>query len=309
MSTSGFSAVVGDPHGGPNIKISYVHLCTLCVYDGDERFYQGYVAGMQTVCCRCGVRDSEEIYGADVNDPRLMGYGSPEAVACVTVDLYHRIIWDVNRYYERLGVDVRATKRQIKERYQEIDGQQSVEMTYIVKRLLDDDFRDWYDGRPLGKIVIDDQIIDSLRKSINNRISQQLRDGEIEYEDAVQMGGGLIREEDSYDEWGSPEAALDAGPTEGQTRPGRWAWGYYVCRSGSKDFERLAWWQGALASAIAEREEGLKFAVGFLGHSDVAWEVAVLGNRVVAFLNDREWPNEQYVAGAATRVCTLSGGK
>jgi hypothetical protein len=304
---SGNVALVGGPDG--NIEVRYIKLCTACVYDGDGSYYQGYIGGMVGICERCGINTGEEIYDHKANDPRLTGFGPSEATACVTVDLYPRFIWDVNRYYARLGVDPHATKRDLKEAYQRADGQSSPSLTYIIKQLLDDDFRLYYDSRPLGKLVIDDEIVAVLVAAETERVARDLAAGLIDFEDAVGLGGRI--RQDAYEDQLPDDSVLDSGSDEEKdrpVRPGRWAWGYYACRSGNKDFERLAQWQGALAAAIAEREEGLKFAVGFLGHSDVAWEVTVIGYRVVAFLNDSEHPQEQYVAEAASRVVQLTAG-
>jgi len=57
-----FSASVGTADG--NIKVKYIHLCELCVYDGDSIYNQGWLPGANTVCFRCGVRSGEGIFDA-----------------------------------------------------------------------------------------------------------------------------------------------------------------------------------------------------------------------------------------------------
>lgn len=293
------TALVGSSKG--NVAVDYVWLCGAHVYKGDGAYEQGMVPGSGE-CNRCGCRPADVVFTADVEDPRLGGWGPIEAKAGVGLDLVPRFIWDVNRYYRRLGVDPRCSKREIREAYQRANGQESPELTAIVKFLLDDEQRWRYDNLPIGRINIDDQIMNTIRIAESRMASEKIARGEASL---AEMQHLFLNTEEP------DETVLDGGGDEDQDdvppRSSGFNWGHYVWRSGCEDFRRLAEWQGALAAAIGEQRGDISFAVGFVGHADVPFDVTVVGYRVVAFLNDKQPISEDAVAEAATRVVQLKG--
>jgi hypothetical protein len=293
-------AQVGTPSG--NKAVEFIRLCAAHIYNGDDQWACGYVETRNALCERCGENLGPHVFEAGANDPRLGGWGRVEARACVALDLIPRFIWDVNRYYRRLCVHPRASKRLIREAYQALRGQESPELTGIVKFLLNDEDRWRYDNLPIGRINIDEEIMHTIRVAESRAASDKIARGEGDLAQFQHLYVGLDEPSESVVDGGSWEDEDDV-----PTRPyGTWNWGHYIWRSGCQDFPRLAEWQGALAAAIAEREGGIDFAVGFLGHSNVAWDVTVVGYRIVAFLNDRQQPTEQLAQQAASRVVQLS---
>jgi hypothetical protein len=284
----------------------YLRLCEPCFIPSDGAWLYGTVDGATDACVRCGAPAGVYVVHPHAQEPNLMNAHMPaDASTCVALAHYAEIVWDTNRYYADLGVDPRATKREIREALVEhrANGRDSERLTFIVKQLLNDDIRRLYDATPLGSLFYDYEVETAERIAKAAAIAEYRRLG-------MELPEWLARElnEDEAEE--PPETVLDTEDDEVETllsHPSRnvwgWRWAYYVWRSRQDDLWRLARWQEHLISALAQRGERLRIAVGFLG-GDLTqpWEVVPVGYRVVVFLHENESPTEELAHKAASRV-------
>jgi len=69
--------------------------------------------------------------------PVRLGWGPARWSTSMALVPMDRVCHDVNGYYRELGVDWRATKKELKEAYVERDGPNDARLTYVFKQLLD----------------------------------------------------------------------------------------------------------------------------------------------------------------------------
>lgn len=225
--------------------------------------------------------------------PRLVGAGPCEFATTTDVERFPVFVWDVNRYYADLGVPVRATKREIRERYQAIDGHESPRLTFIVKQLLDDGVRARYDAVPYGSVFFDAEIERAVKKRIIEEAAAARAAGEDD---------DAFEEIDLSDSRGKAFSMLDPDAGNGQDALRRWGWSYYLWRSENPEQWRLREWQELLVAALARRRKNTRLAVGFVGGTAPPFGVYTVGYRLVVFLHEDESPTEALAHAAASRV-------
>lgn len=252
--------------------------------------------------------------------PLLMGSGPAECSSCTQLSVVPLIIWDVNGYYRELGVDPRATRRQLREAYQAKDGQSSPRLTYILKQLIDPAIRYAYDCTPLGEVFIDRYVNEMVNRRIVDRVSermQNLRDAGVdlrsideddlkaalEADVVAEMGLGVEDEPDGD----TPDETVDGALPEGQddASPAKFEYSYYLWRARPRQdlcpTDLMVQWQRFLVSALAREGVTLRFAVGLHGDPH-RWVQAEVGYRTVFFLNFQEEPTEALASDVARRV-------
>lgn len=194
------------------------------------------------------------------------------------------IIWDVNGYYRELGVDPRATRREIMRAYVALDGSSSTRLTYIVKQLLNPEVRSAYDACPFGSEFWDDyKQEESYRRTLNlmnEHIAVAESNEEIhEIVDLVQEGIRLAKEAQLR------EPLIDIKSVKEQYDSTHWGWSYYLWNTEIEDIDLLSKWQGELAVHLSRRGVETHFAVGLMeNENDSNWIVKTVGHRIVAFL-------------------------
>jgi hypothetical protein len=280
----------------------YLRLCEPCYLPSDGAWLFGTVDGAIDPCARCGAPAGVYVVHPNAQAPNLINEHFP-AVCSTALDLapYTTLVWDTNRYYGDLGLHPRATKTEIREAYQRLNGQDSQRLTYIVKQLLDDDIRRLYDATPLGAFFYDYTVETWERIAKAATVAEfRMRGEEIPDWLAAQLEDGDEPLETVLDTDDDGVETLVSHPTRNVWG---WRWAYYVWRTRQDDLWRLARWQEHLISALGQRGERLNIAVGFLG-GDLTqpWEVEVVGYRVVVFLHEDASPTEELAHRAASRV-------
>src|SRR5687768_9235720 len=66
--------------------------------------------------------------------PVRLGWGPARWSTCTALVPVERVCHDVNGYYRELGVDWRASRKELMQAYMEKDGQSSVRQTYVFKQ-------------------------------------------------------------------------------------------------------------------------------------------------------------------------------
>lgn len=244
--------------------------------------------------------------------PALMGSGPAECSSCTQLSVVPLNIFDVNGYYRELGVDPRATRKELREAYQAKHGQSSSRLTYIIKQLLDPATRFAYDCTPLGEAFIDRYVEEMVKRKIKTRVSERMQNlhdlgvdldgvdaGSLEDDVASEMGFGLKED--------TPDETVDADLSEGEddASPAKFEYSYYLWKTRSRQdlcpTDLMVKWQRFLVSALAREGVTLRFAVGLHG-DPYRWVEGLVGYRTVFFLSVQEEPTEELAGEVARRV-------
>ena len=223
----------------------------------------------------------------------VLGHGPTAASTCLDLAVPVRLVWDTNGYYRDLGISPEATRREIREAYQRLNGQESTRLTYIVKQLLDPEIRARYDATPLGSVFFDYEV------------ETLLRDARVQ-ETAALRAQGRVEEAEEIEalDFGESLDTLVRRVKDDRAQPVQsvWSWAYFAKDTFRWDPERLGRWQELLVSALGRAGHRLDLAVGFSGGMGSPWEVTWIGPQVVVFLNVGERPTEALAQQAASRV-------
>ncbi|MFE0490174.1 J domain-containing protein [Streptomyces griseoaurantiacus] len=214
------------------------------------------------------------------------------------------VVHDVNGYYATLGVPTDATRRQLREAYQALDGQSSVELTRIFKTLINPKLRAAYDAQQTATTYFDASSVEILlRQAALHAARQNAEHGtEITARDilstlAERLGKPIL------EFLASPSTASfhDEGTRGRQPSPplDAWAYSYLLLDSTCDDVDRLAQWQQRLARALADRDCP-QFTVGFHGIPGRPFLVAKDLGTPVFFLHEERPVTEELIAAAAT---------
>lgn len=223
-------------------------------------------------------------------------------------------IFDVNGYYRDLGVDPRASIKEIREAYFERDGMNSERLTYIVKQLRNPAIRHEYDRLTLGEIYVDKYVQEELhRRTLDKARERMMRDGHDlldmdtvnVYQRGVYEDLGVLLEDDAEELDDIRRAALDVLAGKSQTdpaRPAKFEYSFYVVGSPywDKIEQRLAEWQEHLVKALARRGVRTQFAVGVFDRPTRSWALAQVGNCEVFLLHHLETPTADLAERLAT---------
>ena len=271
--------------------------CDSCWWDTDGEHFNG-VIGSHSACVRCGATPGAlNVLDEKAHDPHIKS-GAMEFSTCISLELHPTWIWDTNRFYATLGVDVRASKEEIRRAYQDLDGPSSVRLTEIVRVLVNDELRRRYDTTGIGHFFYDSVIDAMVRRHETEEMSRAIREGR-----ATVGADGLTRILEESDEVVVDRAEPDGQDALSHPRRTIWPWGYYVWKTGSRSTWRLAEWQGALAKAVTERGEKLRLTPGLIGSIEEPFWIERIGYRTVVFLADDEQPTAELAQQAVASLC------
>jgi hypothetical protein len=268
-------------------------LCNRCLNNAPftGQFLVGY-PGCDGICNWCGSL-AQTVCASEVNEPQVGAYGPFEFSMSVTVEVYRPHVWDVNRYYADLGVATDATRKEIRHRYQAVEGWASDRLTYIVKVLLDPERRAVYDAIQPGDFYFDKY----LRRAVEERV---LEDSGAWDTDDLPEGESLREDLDRRMDRPVSQAAdevVDKDALSRQTALNQSRWGYYRWRTGCSGESVLGKWRCLLALAAREMGVTPTLRVGLAGHLSGPWTVQPIGHRPVAFLGDGEQPTLEHARG------------
>lgn len=185
--------------------------------------------------------------------------------------------WDVCGYYRRLGLDWRATKKQIRmalvKRTAMVLGRGNARLVYAAHQLLDDPIRHEYDRVPLGMLFLKDKDTEDMLKRAAHAAASAM----------AARGRPDVTPEDVLGDWGfsvGPRGGPGGEGREGQAPvaplpppPGRLAafwellWAWYAEPGPAPtwracEIEELEAWQLMLVRAFSARGIRARFAVG-----------------------------------------------
>lgn len=217
------------------------------------------------------------------------------------------VVHDVNGYYARLGVPPTASKREIREAYQALDGPNDAELTAIFKVLINRERRAVYDAKQPGTTFVDQVGVETILRQAAAQAAQ---------ENAEYGTGRTARDiiETLAEETGNPVLQfLASGSTEGfddegtrdrhpsSSPPAAWPYSYLLLASTCDDVDRLAQWREGLAQALTGRG-CTHFAVGFHAANGQPFLVVRDLGIPVVFLHEEATVTGELIAAAATAV-------
>lgn len=226
--------------------------------------------------------------------PVRLGWGPARWSSCMALVPVERVCHDVNGYYRELGVDWRASRKELREAYMALDGQSSARLTYVFKQLLDPLVREAYDKASKGEPFLDDYTEDDLKRRAHEEAGRRANLGQE------------TTAEDVLDDWGY--RLLDDGGEDGvdsvksirndrHRRAAKTAWGYSYWAWQTKDFvqneARLRQWQQLLAVAAAQQGESPALSIGVTSMSDQPFMLEDVGGDTVVFFSTEEEPSEE----------------
>lgn len=219
--------------------------------------------------------------------PVKLGRGPLAWSTCMDLVPVERVCHDVNHYYLDLGVDWRATRKELREAYLDADGQESPRLTYVLKQLLDPVVREAYDRTPEGQLFPDDYTDARLKRSARAEANRRTARGQ------------LVSPQEVLDEWGY--AVLDEDEVDRVSPMGKdllhgnepWGYSYYAWKTSSylPDEYRLQQWQELLTSAASRRGVTPELIIGMTAMSDRPYMLEDVNGQMVAFLSESTYPN------------------
>lgn len=237
--------------------------------------------------------------------PHIVGSG-PSECSSSRVLAHRRFVfaWDPNRYYRSLQIPwpyVHATKKDLREAYQRLNGQQSPWLTYCLKRLLDPEVRERYDHLELGEGMLDDIYVqDYLRRRAHEEIARRSNLGQYQtIQQILEEWGMTVVPDDAESEAATSNEVLDSdGPDElndlNAREPDPW-WGYsfYIWKSAPGDESRLMEWQSRLIASLDEQGATISFSVGYMGRGVAPSRLKKILGSWVFFLHEDEEPSAE----------------
>lgn len=237
----------------------------------------------------------------DVDVERAYRIGSGPATFSTCTALAPAVTYnaDVNGYYRALGVDPRAGKRELREAYQRLDGQDSDYLTMVLSALLNPQTRAFYDRMRLGQTLQDRYVLAANRRMLREQIRPDQLDSFLEFERNYFARQDEQNASDFLDE---PSPSRQDGRTRSQAA---YPYSYYCYRSDHWDPSFLPEWQTLLIGACRARGIELSFALGFHGSGSYPWQIQVVGQHIVVFFHEKVRPHRQHAEEATAYITYL----
>lgn len=206
--------------------------------------------------------------------------------------------WDVNGYYQELGVHWRASRRELMRAYQALEGQSSARLTYVFKQLLNPQVRQEYDRMPKGQKYLDDYADEDLKRRAAREAGERSGRG-----DAISAEGVL-------DEWGYllvGDEELDSVTSMRKDRERReapWGYSYYAWKTSSylPDLHRLQKWQDLLCTAAARCGTAPEVILGSTALSDQPFMLENVNGSTVIFFSEDVIPSSSVATDVISRI-------
>jgi len=230
--------------------------------------------------------------------PARLGWGPDRWSTSMSLVPVERVCHDVNGYYRELGVDWRATKKELREAYVALDGQSSTRLTYVFKQLLDPVTREAYDRTKKGEVFLDDYTEEDLKRRAHREAAER-----------SQRLGQPVTSDDVLEDWGYvslDEEEVDSVKAFRQDQRRRkaesWDYSYYAWRTKSfvQDEDTLRQWQSLLAVEAARQGSYPEMGIGVTSVSDQPFMMDYVRERPVLFFSTEIEPSSEIARQAFT---------
>lgn len=253
--------------------------------------YQGFLPSREDAEAMRKVQEPDDAlrYGVPVR----LGWGPDRWSTSMALVPVVRVCHDVNGYYQELGVDWRATRKELMQAYMAKDGQSSVRLTYVFKQLLDPLIREAYDRSPAGEPFLDDYTQDDLKRRAHMEAARRSTLGQVVTPDEVldEMGYVSLDEEEGVD----TVRAARQDSSQSKARQG-WRYSYYAWQT--RDFVQneagLQEWQELLSLESKRVGSSVEVAIGVTSSlSDRSFIIEVVGGKPVIFFSTETEPTSK----------------
>lgn len=228
--------------------------------------------------------------------PARLGWGPDRWSTSMALVPVVRVCHDVNGYYRELGVDWRATRKELREAYVALDGPNDARLTYVFKQLLDPLVREAYDRASKGEFFLDDYTEEDLKAKAAREAANR-----------SQRLGKPVSSDDVLDEWGYvslEEEEVDSVRAVRQDRTRRraqeWNYSYYAWRTKSfvQDEARLQEWQHLLSAEASRQGSHPEMGIGVTSVSDQPYMMDYVHERPVLFFSTETEPTQEIASQA-----------
>jgi len=215
--------------------------------------------------------------------PVRLGRGPLTWSSSTVLVVPERVCWDVNGYYQELGVHWRASRKELAQAYQDKAGQYSPRLTYIFKQLLNAKIREAYDRTPQDAMFLDEYTDTELKQRAHRESGRRAAQGQ------------LLSPEEILDEWGytllSDDEVDSVSPIvkDQDHRGDPWEYSYYAWKTSSylPDEVRLQHWQELLSTAASRRGISPEMVIGTTALSDRPYMLEDVNGQTVIFFSEK----------------------
>lgn len=242
-------------------------------------------------------------YEEITQDPQRFGNGPLLASSDVSlVPTYPPLVcWDVNGYYRALGVHFLATRKELRQAYMAVNGQNSEYLTFVLTKLLDPEVRRVYDLLPLGSLYMDDKYVqERIKRAAFAESARRTRMGFETTPQAILIEWGFQQEEKEFSERSETELDL----SEDSVILNEWVYSYFLWRSAPQEHQ-LREWQTLLIRELSALGIVTTFAVGLIGGEGHLY--LKVDNDHVFFIDTSTNPTQQMAALAAKSLKEQNG--
>lgn len=266
--------------------------------------YQGFMPLQEEAEAMRKVQEPDDCLRYD--HPVRLGWGPDRWSTSMALVPVERVCHDVNGYYRELGVDWRATRKELREAYQEQNGQASARLTYVFKQLLDPLIREAYDRSPKGELFLDDYTEDDLKRRAHEEAGRR-----------ASMGQSATAE-DVLDDWGYvtlDDEEVDTVRAVRNDRPQRkarqeWRYSYYAWKTENfvQNEARLQEWQELLSEVASRVGHSPEVAIGvtsLVTLSDQRFIIEPVGGKPVIFFFTEAEPTPEIAEQALSELLSF----
>lgn len=228
-------------------------------------------------------------------EPVRLGLGPVRWSTSQALVPVERVCHDVNGYYRELGVDWRATRKELREAYVACQGQSSARLTYIFKQLLNPEVREAYDKMAAGDVFLDDYTTDELKRRAHEEAGKRSMMGQS-------VSAGDVMDEWGYallgqEEWEALDNVRAMRNDRSRKAARRWDYSYYAWRTPSffPDEDRMRQWQELLASAASAQGVAPELAIGTT-MSEAPYILGSVADQPVVFFSSEQEPDASIAA-------------
>jgi hypothetical protein len=247
-----------------------------------------------------GIDDAPETNGIKFPEPVRLGWGPDQWSASTELAVPIVFIWDVNGYYASLGVGHQATRKELRQAYQALDGQESAYLTYVFKQLLDPEVRAEYDRSPLGAPFLDDYQGDDLKRRAAKEAGLRSEKGKPTSPKDVLYEWGYTSGDQPE---GVDSVSSDLEDHSSKAEPLRYSYYGWKTSTFLPDTEQLQEWQRLLTAAAAKLRVAPKISFGVTGSSDRPYILHTVHGQTVIFFPEGEEPTEEVAFEAIDQLC------
>lgn len=235
--------------------------------------------------------------------PVRLGWGPDRWSTSTALVPVEPVCYDVNGYYRELGVDWRASRKELREAYVAKNGQESPRLTYIFKQLLDPVVREAYDKTPQGEVFLDDYTEADLSRRAHEEAGKRALLGlEDSVEDVLADWGYVVLDREEVD---NVRAVRQDRPQ--RTRRSEWNYSYYAWKTEDfvQDEARLQEWQKLLSKAAAQAGRSPDVSIGLTSLtllSDHRFIIETVGGKPVIFFSTEDEPAMEVAEHALSEI-------